>query len=552
MGFLRKLICGSGFCLLASIAADAAPAQFAYRITFSDKLGSPQLSSQPAWLSSRAITRRSHFSISLDSTDRLVSPLYIDSMLRISGGVLHTTSRWLNNCVILMTDTSGLDSIRHRPYVRSVEWVGAFANGLHQRVTQSGPAVPTNTTASKETGTSSFYGRTWAQTDLVHGDILHDHGFRGGGKLIVVMDDGFQYTDMHTGFKDLRNSGRILETYNVREKKTDVYASGLHGMECLSVISGYDAGNYVGAAPDAEIALYATEDASVTDAIYELDNLIAGLERADSLGADVVCASIVYNIFFSPYYYSYAKSDLDGFSTIVDRAVNMAVAKGIFYVSSAGNEGTQTWNYLDTPGDADSSLTIGSVDKNGVVSAFSSPGPNASGRIKPDLCFLGDPVAIFAPVTGYTFSSGTSYAAPQAAGFVACMLQAFPNASLYQIRQAIIRSADGYSSPSGKRGYGVPNFRQAAITLGISNVNRAQALEVHPNPFGAWIDLDLPNNYSDVQCRMFDILGREIPVKILRTGANLRVEPLNNLPLGTYMLQVDIDGQRFSARTMHW
>lgn len=545
MGFVRSFLWGI-VGTLATFSAGAAPAQYAYRISFSDKLGSPQLSTSPAWLSQRAITRRNHFGIALDSTDRPVSPLYVDTVLQLTNGVVHTTSRWLNTCVVLVTDTSGIQAVRGKAYVTSAEWVGYFPSGLHQR-----PGATNSSPVSKTTGSPSYYGLAWAQTDLVHGDYIHDQGYKGAGKLIVVLDEGFAGLDTHTGFDKLRNEGRLLETYNIRQNNSDVFSSGDHGMQCLSAIAGFDAGDYVGSAPEAEIAVYATEDNNFTDAIYELDNLIAGIERADSIGADVICASVVYNIFFSPYYYSFTKAQLDGHTTNVSRAVNMAVAKGIFYVTSAGNEGGNPWNYLDSPGDADSALTIGAVDFSKNVSAYSSPGPNASGRVKPELCFLGDRPYVFSAGNAIVSVSGTSFAAPQAAGYAACLLQAFPNKSLFQVRNAMIRSADEYTSPKAQRGYGVPDFRKIFDLLGVEKSNSVSLLSVHPNPFKNTLVLTLPERTTRTECSLYDLLGRNIPVRQLRTGIELRIEPLRDLPTGVYVLKAEIDGVASAIRVIH-
>src|ERR1043165_7242159 len=92
--------------MLAFSQAAAQPAQFAYRISFSDKNGAPA----PA-LSARALQRRSAQGISPDSTDRPVSPAYLDSVLKLTGGVLHNTSRWLNDCVVLLTDSADVHPI---------------------------------------------------------------------------------------------------------------------------------------------------------------------------------------------------------------------------------------------------------------------------------------------------------------------------------------------------------------------------------------------------------------------------------------------------------
>jgi hypothetical protein len=387
---------------------------------------------------------------------------------------------------------------------------------------------------------------------MVNGDFLHDLGLKGVGKIIAVLDEGFTDVDTHTGFDSMRNSGRLLETYNFKRNNTGVFTEGNHGTGCLSAMAGFIPNSYVGSAPAAQYALYATEDGNFTDALYELDNLIAAVERADSLGADVISASVVYNIFISPNFSSFTKAQLDGHTTNVARAVNMAVAKGIFYTSSTGNEGGNSWDYLDSPGDADSALTIGSVTTARAVSGFSSPGPNASGRIKPDVCLLGDPATIFGGGNGIINSSGTSFAAPQAAGYAACLMQAFPHAKPYQIRQAIIRSADSFTSPSAKRGYGVPNFRSVYQFLNVDSPVGAIPLTVQPNPFRTSFTITLPVSSVIADIALYDAIGRRLGVSTQRSGSSVRVETAADLPSGLYILNAIVDGTPTTVKLTHY
>jgi subtilisin family serine protease len=543
------------FCLLLAVEGSAAPPQYAFRITFTDKQGSPALSANPAWLSARSLARRANFGIALDSTDRPVSPRYIDSVLRLNGAVLHNTSRWLNHCVILLEDSSRILQLSGKPYISDIAWIGYFGSGLHQRVAKAeNPKFGLELGAqslAKVTGSPLYYGSSYTQTSFVNGDYLHDQGFRGEGKLIAVLDEGFTGVDTHSGFDSLRQQGRLLETYNFRINSPNVFTSGAHGTGCMSTIGGYLPGTYVGSAPKAQFALYATEDGSFTDAIYELDNLIAAIERADSIGADVISASVVYNIFISPLSYAFTKPELDGHTTIVARAVNMAVAKGIFYTSSAGNEGGNFWNYLDSPGDADSALTIGSVNTLRAPSSFSSPGPSASGRIKPDVCLLGEPATIFGGSNNIFNSSGTSYAAPQAAGYAACLMQAFPKATPCQIREAIIRSADSFASPSARRGYGVPNFRNVYQALSVESPAGADLLEVRPNPFWTSFMVKLPAAASVADISVTDISGRKVVHSAHRDGSLLTIDMDPSLPDGLYLLIAVIDGKRQVVKLSH-
>jgi subtilisin family serine protease len=317
-------------------------------------------------------------------------------------------------------------------------------------------------------------------------------------------------------------------------------------------MAGYLPGIYVGTAPDAQYALYATEDPNFTDALYELDNLIAGMERADSLGADVISASIVYNAFSSPYVSSFSKAELDGYSTNVSEALNRAVAKGILYASSAGNEGTNSWNFLDAPADADSSLSIGSVSTGKIASLISSPGPNASGRVKPDICLLGENVALFTGNNNIGAYNGTSFAAPQAAGYAACLMQAFPKATPYMIREAIIKSADHYTNPTAKLGYGVPDFKKVFQYLNVATPKGNELLVIVPNPFRTSLQLAVPKNTKEVKFALVDVLGQTIPLTISQyDSSNFLLKVPSDLAPGFYFLNAVLDGKKSVQKLRH-
>lgn len=544
-------------CFLLSISVAAIP-QYAFRISFQNKIGAPPLSSASDWLSARSIARRANFHIGLDSTDQPVSPFYIDTVLNLSGGKLHNTSRWLNQCVILVTDSSSIAAIRAKSWVRTAQWVGYFPAGLHREGAPSEPnpkseaiRLVTTLPKAKQTGSSAFYGWTYNQTSMVHGDTLHDQGYRGKGKLIAVLDQGFPAVDMHPGFDSIRKQGRLLETYNFVHDTSFVFGFDDHGTNCFSTIGGYIPGTFVGTAPDAMFALYITEDVAFTDALYELDNLVAGMERADSLGADVISVSLGYNTFESPFVSSFSKAELDGKTTIVAKAVNIATSKGMLYVTSAGNEGGNFWNYLVSPADADSALTVGAVTPSRTAAAFSSPGPNAAGQVKPNVALQGDPAFILATGGSVGASSGTSFAAPQAAGYAACLMQAFPTLPPAIIREAFARISDQYASPTAKLGYGIPDFRLAQSYLKrFVPDSSASPVLVYPNPFTTSFTIELPKLTSTYEASLVDMLGRKVDLEQERSGAVVRVLS-GSLRPGVYILRLLTDGQLYTSKLVH-
>jgi serine protease AprX len=383
--------------LLLSLGVANAQPQHGFRITFSDKKGSKDFTNPLALLSQRALDRRFAQGIVLDSLDLPVSPVYVDSILKVTGGKMHLTSRWFNQCVILLYDSSKILTLQNQSFIKSIEYVAFYAGGLHKRAEDENEKFRSewpapSSSQNKGTGSEGFYGSTWGQTDVVNGDYLHDRGYFGQGKLIAVCDEGFQFVDTNPGFDSLRSSGRLVDQYNFVKASTNVFQQGTHGTGALSTMAGYLPGVYVGAAPLAQYALYSTE--YPTEQPIEMDNFLAAMERADSIGADVITGSIGYNEFDLPKTYSFAYEEFNGHTTMLAKGANIATSKGILFVASAGNEGQGPWRYILTPGDADSAITVGSVDINQNIAGNSGYGPNAAGRVKPDVCMVGQPASI--------------------------------------------------------------------------------------------------------------------------------------------------------------
>jgi len=89
--------------------------------------------------------------------------------------------------------------------------------------------------------------------------------------------------------------------------------------------------------------------------------------------------------------------------------------------------------------------------------SFSSYGPGADGRQKPNICAFGHAeVADPHDDTNTTFAYGTSFASPLAAGFVACAWQSHRDLTAMQLKEEIEKSGDLYPYCDYALGYGVP------------------------------------------------------------------------------------------------
>lgn len=535
----RKLIL---YCVVLLLLCDQASAvQYAYQVSFTNKAGTLTFADSLTFLSARSMARRSAQGIALDSTDLPVSRRYIDSVLTLTGGKMHCISKWLNCCVILLTDSADIHALDGKPYIAGTRLVASYAGILHKGTNnETENDIAARTTA----GEAGYYRNTWEQTAIVNGHYLHNLGYKGSGKIIAVVDAGYIGVNTHRGYDSLRSSGRIADEYNFKLDTTHVFGYSLHGSSTLSTMAGYVPDTFVGSAPLASYALYITEDEN-SEQYIELLNLVSAAERADSLGADIISSSVGYNTFDNGADDFNFTTDFDGHTTIVARAANWATQKGMLFVTSAGNEGATPWNKILTPGDADSALTIGSVGISGIPAATSGYGPNAAGRIKPDVCAKGSTAACF-NVAGYTNLDGTSFATPQIAGWAACLWQASPHSTPGQIRAAITRCASQFTSPSNHIGYGIPDFECAANYLNVLDTpfppTTHGMVRVYPMPVldVLYIDVTVPSEQS-LDFSLCDITGRQVSSfsALFRKGLNLPVAfNLSILPSGMHLLRV--------------
>lgn len=512
-----------------------------YVITFTDKNSSPyQLSNPGAYLSARALVRRSRQHISIDSTDLPVNPAYADSVLKTGAVRLVYTLRWLNGMVIETGDSNALEKIERMPFVKKLE-KGAprttppVGQPGHKFRPESEPAAP----ATLRT-TGIDYGVAYTQIHLHQGEYLHNKGMRGEGMLIALLDEGFSAADQNRAFAWLRSHSKITATRDLTDGSPNVYHSGDHGSRCLAILAASLPGEMTGTAPEAAYILLRTEDNSAELPVEE-SNWAAAAELADSLGADLISSSLGYNTFDNPVYdHTYAQ--LNGRTTLIAQAASMATRKGLLVVSSVGNEGNTAWKYLLTPADTDSILSVGAVNQQGQVAAFSGFGPAADGRIKPEVAALGIGTALVLADGNVTGGNGTSYACPVIAGLAACLWQAFPRSTNQEILEVIKICSSQYATPDNRIGYGIPNFRAAYDTL-LNREMRDTAyireqlgnapLKVFPNPFSQQLKLFYRATTSQpVQLQLIDAAGR-----ITR---NWRLAPSGNY--GYFSWQQNVEG----------
>jgi len=210
------------------------------------------------------------------------------------------------------------------------------------------------------------------------------------------------------------------------------------------------------------------------------------MEWADSIGVDIIHSSLGYSEFDS-LEGDYTYADMDGKTTIITLAAELAASRGIFITNSAGNQGAKDWRYITAPCDGKNVLCVGAVDSFEMIADFSSRGPSSDGRIKPDVVAMGRRATIPNEFGTMVTSNGTSLSGPLIAGMVACLKQAHPSKTNEQLFKAILMGSDRYETPDNDYGYGIPDVLKIDSILntwpgvGVEPVSRI-ATKIYPNP----------------------------------------------------------------------
>ena len=455
----------------------------------------------------------------LDYTDLPVEQSYV-SQLEQLGVHIRNRSKWFNG-VSLFATRDQISQMETLLFVRTMDLVWRSrreAEPIQQAITM---APPLHRGSSP---TDLDYGQSIYQVSLINVPSVHNTGNYGQGVVIAVFDNGVRLLN-HRTFDTLRT--RLVATYDFVDHKVSVVPNnpstdfGFHGVITLSALGGYTPGELIGPAFGAQYILARTENDSSETPIEE-DNWVAAIEWADSIGVDVTSTSLGYLDYSTPYT-SWTWQDMDGNTTLITRAADMAVGKGIVVVNSAGNNGfNPAHNTLNAPADGDSVFTIGAENPDGSRASYSSVGPTTSNppRIKPDVMAQGSAVrcASWTDSTQYTYSQGTSLACPLAAGVVALLLHAKPDATPIQVMNAIRFTANNADNPNNLVGWGLIDA-VAAIDYLVGNAGELPTEFIlgnnYPNPFptpanpSTTISFSLSER-SAVTVRVFNILGQEV------------------------------------------
>ncbi len=492
-------------------------------------------------LTQEAIDRKNLHNITIDDKDVPVNENYIDQLKSTSGITVLAKSKWFN-CVFVRGTQIAINNLLSISFVDRIDYADNSLDAKKSILqTRKKEAVITN---KFEVKTVFNYGSAAQQIQQLNAEYLHQQEYTGAGMIIAVMDSGFPGVNIIDGFKRIRDEGRLLDGYDFVRREEDEFAfsGSSHGTQTFSDIAGFIDEEFVGTAPDANYYLFITEDAA-TEGPKEEALWVEAAERADSLGVDVINTSLGYSISFDNPAYEYQPSDMDGQTTFISKGANMAFAKGMLLVTSAGNSGNDPWGIITAPGDAPGVLTVGAIDGAGNYASFSSRGPTADNRIKPDVVARGSGSAVILPNNVVSTSGGTSFSAPIMAGAVACLWQAFPSMNNGEIMQLIRESASQYSNPDTQLGYGIPDFKALVESLSIRDVT-SEKIKIYPNPVTDRLFLDLPIQ-KPIRIHIYTAEGKVVVSEELK---NSNYVSLNNLSSGLYLVEVLTDDSRYTMK----
>lgn len=423
---------------------------FLFRLWLKDKADCGfSLDNPSRYLSPKALERRRRQHIAVDSTDLPVSKLY-EQKVEQRGATVVSRSKWNNTLVARTTDAAFDGVAKALPFVDSVKLVWTTPDSVEVM----GPRPKYHRElVLHDTVNATPCGATEEQLRMLGAQKFHAEGYRGRGVTIAVMDAGFLNVDL---IPALRNINLVGYADFVVPQSKSIFTEMEHGEQVLSVMAVDVPNVYVGTAPEADYWLLRCEDEQSEQPVEE-DWWAAAAEYADSVGVDVINSSLGFHDYDNPHD-NYRYWQQDGKTALISKTASMLAGKGIVLVNSCGNDGMSAWKKITFPADATDILAVGAVTSSRRNAGFSSLGPSADGRVKPDVMAQGSPTAVVTERGTISSSIGTSFAAPLITGMVACLWQKYPEKTALEIIDMVRRSGDNARHPDNVFGYGIPDF----------------------------------------------------------------------------------------------
>lgn len=315
-------------------------------------------------------------------------------------------------------------------------------------------------------------------------DVWKNYHFFGNGVVVAVLDTGID--SRHYSLDDMdddpnTNDPKVILHVSMVPNETintikPFYDTNGHGTHVAGIIAGTGAPDYqyIGVAPGAKlIDVKVLASSGNGEGEWILNGMQWCIDHMDEYNITIVNMSLG------------ADENTDG-TDIFSLATDEMVMAGLTVVVAAGNAGPKEGT-VGTPASSRLAITVGATLKTDpIITSYSSKGPTADGRIKPDIVAPGGGIlkgdGIYAPAAGtldyYVEKRGTSMASPHVAGIAALLLQANPSLTPMQIKQILTDTAikceytNAKSRPNNEEGYGLVQA-DAAV---------AEALNAEPLP----------------------------------------------------------------------
>ncbi len=509
-----------------------------YWVFFQDKNEALETFEISDFLSSASLQRRAEQDIDIHINDFPLSPNYINTIKNL-GFEVYRTSRWLNAISVFIDHTNELALLRELDFVSKIQKVKSYSRR----------AIVDEVSIDQQIVANS-YGPSYGQIAQLNGHLVHEQGYKGQGRIIAVMDASFYKVDELAMFDSLWINNQILETWDFvlnQELNYDNDTIGSHGTMVLSCMGGNMQDSLIGTAPDASYILFRTEDTS-SETLTEEDNWVAAAEQADLLGTHVINTSLGYSNLTDDPENTHTYSDMDGNTTVITIAADIAASKGMLVVNSAGNSGNSEWYYITAPADGDSVLTIGAIGADSVLTFFSSHGPTADGRMKPNVVAQGLFSVVCNLDDGIRTANGTSFSSPIIAGMAASVWSAMPEVSSMDLFNLIQESGHLFPEGNNDYGYGVPNFYELLQYVSIEE-DFTNSKPIYPNPFENYIMVDLSDfeKSENIELAVYNSMGQRVYFNTIASNDYYRIDIESSLPKAFYILKAKQRNKEY-----HW
>jgi len=414
-------------------------------------------------LKSLSSTRKGRYEIAVESfkTNHQISQqalLGILEEMKVDNRVVSYKSHWIANIVeadILKSELEGLASRNDVEIIHAVPRITLINPEKSLQVSPDALGVETNLT-------------------FIKAHVAWAAGYTGEGRIVCSFDSGVDgaHPALFNNWKG-HDGDSAAAWFDPRDQESFPHvltgSSSSHGTHTTGIMVGHDdaTGDTVGVALEAKWIAAGVVDvngASIIDAFEWAADPDGDPNTFDDL-PDVVN-------------HSWGVSDIgcqDVFYTLIDNLE----ALGIVNIIAAGNEGNQAdaiRNPANRALDSIDCFAVGNCYDSFPLTIYgtSSRGPSdCNGAIKPNVVAPGLTIRSSIPGGTYSFQSGTSMAAPHVSGLVAMLRQKNPNATVDEIKTAILVSAvdDGNTLPDNTFGWGVIDCMAALDALSASNAS---------------------------------------------------------------------------------